>query len=474
MQFQESDYQILKLTDLFYEKYPNPPCKEILKKRQRAYNCLLFQTHYNYFICIPFRTEISHGYAYHFKHSERSRVHKSGLDYTKMVIINDTEYIDDVDAIIDRDEFVETVVNLERIKKEALDFLEDYMKHMKGIRVLHSSEFKRRYQYSPLKYFHCELGLEENVIKYELIKQIREHEIYRNSFMELAEIVFGLSFRSWYENGFWTDKYIPYALIDGSRVAANASVNIIDTVWQGKRKRYIQIGTVMTHPDYRGQGLMRRLMENILADWKDHCDGIYLYANDSVRDFYPKFGFVRAQEYGYRIEIDGVTLSGENGSKASDLDSRKNGTKIRSLWRKLDMDTQEAREILQEFYRHTNPYSALPMLDNYGLLMFYCADFMKECVYYSPKLNAVCVASQEENTVYLSDVFGNPDCSLREFAAILPFEIYDAVALGFTPEETEGCICGKLMEDDTTLFVFRDKENVFGEAKVRMPELSHA
>lgn len=80
MQLQESDYQILKLTDSFYEKYPNPPCREILKKRQRAYNCLLFQTHYDYFICIPFRTEISHGYAYHFKKSARSRVHKSGLD----------------------------------------------------------------------------------------------------------------------------------------------------------------------------------------------------------------------------------------------------------------------------------------------------------------------------------------------------------------------------------------------------------
>ena len=73
----ENDYQILKLTDAFYKAYPNPPYREILKKKQRAYNCLLFQTHYNYFICIPYRTEISHRYAFHFTNTLRAKKHKS-------------------------------------------------------------------------------------------------------------------------------------------------------------------------------------------------------------------------------------------------------------------------------------------------------------------------------------------------------------------------------------------------------------
>ena len=46
MNLPENDYQILRLTDAFYNAYPNPPYKEILKKKQRAYNCLLLQTHY--------------------------------------------------------------------------------------------------------------------------------------------------------------------------------------------------------------------------------------------------------------------------------------------------------------------------------------------------------------------------------------------------------------------------------------------
>lgn len=155
----ENDFQILKLTDEFYSAYPNPPYTEILKKRKRAYNCILFQTHYDYYICVPYRTEISHNYAYHFRNSARSRIHKSGLDYTKIVIIGKSEYIGKIDALVDQDEYNETIINLKRIKREALDFVEDYVAHMKGMSVLHSQEFRRRYNYSPLKYFHAELGI---------------------------------------------------------------------------------------------------------------------------------------------------------------------------------------------------------------------------------------------------------------------------------------------------------------------------
>lgn len=159
MNIPDSDFQILKLTEAFYRAYPNPPYMEILKKMRRAYNCILFQTHYDYYICIPYRTEISHTYAYHFKNSLRSKAHKSGLDYTKIVIINKSEYIDNCDALIDQDEYKETRANISRIKREAMDFVEDYVAHMNGTKVLHQKEYERRYGYSPLKYFHRELGV---------------------------------------------------------------------------------------------------------------------------------------------------------------------------------------------------------------------------------------------------------------------------------------------------------------------------
>ena len=159
MKLPENDYQILKLTPLFYEKYLKPSHKEILQKQNRAYNCLLFQTHYDYFIAVPYRSEITHKYAYHFKFSKRSREHKSGLDYTKILILDKTEYLDTKDAIIDNDEYNETIRNFEIIKKEVLLYVEDYIHHVKGKKKLHNTEFERRYRYSTLKYFHRELKL---------------------------------------------------------------------------------------------------------------------------------------------------------------------------------------------------------------------------------------------------------------------------------------------------------------------------
>ena len=160
----ESDSQILRLSEKFYRDYPNPPYKEILKKKASGYNCLLFQTHYEYFICIPYRTEIQHRYAYKFKNSYRSQKHNSGLDYSKMVIIKDADYLDDKKTLIDRDEYKETMINLGKIKKDALKFLEEYINHMQGQKLLHTKEFTRRYQYSSLQYFHSILGIPKSLI----------------------------------------------------------------------------------------------------------------------------------------------------------------------------------------------------------------------------------------------------------------------------------------------------------------------
>ena len=157
---EDYDYQILRLSDKFYQNYPNPPFAEILKKPQRAYDCLLLQTHYNYYICVPYRTEITHSYAYHFRKSARSRKHHSGLDYSKLVIIDKPEYIEDKIVIIDHDEYIETVVNMDRIRREACEYVESYCRHITGEKKMHVSEFQRTYRYSPLKYFHKELGLE--------------------------------------------------------------------------------------------------------------------------------------------------------------------------------------------------------------------------------------------------------------------------------------------------------------------------
>ena len=139
------DSQILYLSEKFYEKYPCSLYKEILVKKDRPYQCLLVHIK-DYFICIPYRTL-------------RSRKHHSGLDYTKIVIVSDRGFLSAVPALIDDDEYTETIQNFECIRREAITFVDDYVSHCKGEHILHVSEFRRRYQFSPLPYFHKELHI---------------------------------------------------------------------------------------------------------------------------------------------------------------------------------------------------------------------------------------------------------------------------------------------------------------------------
>lgn len=148
------DYQILKLTDEFYQAYPDPPYREILHKPTRAYACLLIQSKYGYFIAIPYRSEISHKYAFKFRKSNRSKKHKSGLDYTKAVVISNREFISSFSALVDKDEYMETRDNIETIKNEINEFIDDYINYQCERSSLSKNEFDRRYRFSPLQYFH--------------------------------------------------------------------------------------------------------------------------------------------------------------------------------------------------------------------------------------------------------------------------------------------------------------------------------
>ncbi len=145
-------YQVYKLSSKFYQDYPHDQFPEILEKPTRGYNCILIDCHSDYFVCVPFRSEIRHSNGFHFHATNRSRSHRSGLDYSKMVIITDTDYLDN-NAIIDRDEYRAMIDNIDRIVKEALAYLTTYINHKNGTEILHPKRYQRDYSKSALPYF---------------------------------------------------------------------------------------------------------------------------------------------------------------------------------------------------------------------------------------------------------------------------------------------------------------------------------
>ncbi|MEY8310045.1 hypothetical protein AAK899_11070 [Erysipelotrichaceae bacterium 51-3] len=145
---------IYQLTQDFINDYPKADYPELMYKLGRPYSCLLVATHYNYYICIPFRSHINHKNAFLFHGTQRSIHSKSGLDYTKIVLINKDNYLDNKKVVIDQDEYTEVQKNLERIATEAIAYVEGYIGHLVGTAPLHTKEFARKYQYSTLPYFH--------------------------------------------------------------------------------------------------------------------------------------------------------------------------------------------------------------------------------------------------------------------------------------------------------------------------------
>ncbi len=146
--------EIYNLSPQFFIDYPHSQYPEIAVKNGRPYSCLLIEYLDDLFICIPFRSHVRHPYAYHFKNSARSKRSQSGLDYTKSILINNNAYLDSVaPAIVDQDEYKETMVNLPLIVGEVFDYISDYKDDLNAVRKLHPKEWQRRYGRSTLPYF---------------------------------------------------------------------------------------------------------------------------------------------------------------------------------------------------------------------------------------------------------------------------------------------------------------------------------
>lgn len=284
-----------------------------------------------------------------------------------------------------------------------------------------------------------------------IIKHYRENAALRSSFNALAEATFGLNFENWYQIGWWRDTYVPYSILEDGKIVANVSVNRTDMVIDGQRKRLYQLGTVMTDPAYRNRGYIRAIMAEVEKDIAD-ADGVYLFANDEVLDFYPKFGFEVNREY---VCAKAISQSGENRMV------------------RVKMDTSENRDRLAAAMVESGFATACTMVDNPGLIFFYAAQFMQEDVYFCEDLGVWAIAEREEDTLILHAVFGPEETSLDAVITAFGPEITEVV-LGFAPADTNGWTCRELKEEDTTFFTKGEAFRDFAEKKLRIPTLSHA
>ena len=207
----------------------------------------------------------------------------------------------------------------------------------------------------------------------DILHGYRADKQLRDSFNRLAEQTFGLNFEGWYQNGFWGENYDPHSIVIDGEVVSNVSVNRTDLAFGGRRYHILQLGTVMTAPEYRGRGLNRAIMEYIEREYAD-ADGIYLFANDTVVDYYPRFGFRPGREMAYR-----KTIAASDTCRAE----------------QVLMDGPAAWDRLAKAMEKSTFQEGCPMVDNPGLIFFYASQFMTDAVYHIPSLDAWVIAEQE-------------------------------------------------------------------------------
>lgn len=288
--------------------------------------------------------------------------------------------------------------------------------------------------------------------EYTVIKNYRKDDAFRGSFNELAKKTFGIDFEDWYQNGYWTDKYNPYSIVMDGKVVANVSVNRTDFEWNGEVKHYIQLGTVMTDETYRNRGLIRKIMEEIDADYEGKVDGVYLFANNEVLNFYPKFGFATIKQYDYVKNVENT---------------------LDATAQKVDMDNKEHWDRLQELIKNSYHQSAFEMLDNSELNMFYISKYMQDNVYYCEDCDAYVVAEIEKNELIINMVISEREQDLNHIAECFGKDI-QSVVLGFTPKDTTGFKVRQMDQDDSTMYVKGNGWKGFEKDLLMVPLLAHA
>ncbi|TRL37889.1 GNAT family N-acetyltransferase [Rhizobium straminoryzae] len=250
------------------------------------------------------------------------------------------------------------------------------------------------------------------------LRRIGRHDRdWHDRFFGHLKAIFGLgNFAGWERLGGWSDNYDVLALTEGEEICATVGVTRMEG-WLDKRQPMPlrQLGAVATRPQDRGRGLARRLLEHVLVEADREGAPVLLFANPSVVDFYPRFGF-------RRLIPDRLFLDLPPGGKAQG-----------AIGRRLDPETPQDRALLATWCDralvHGGVLSARP---DASVLLWHLMN-TDVTAHELPEGGGLAFVERTEDGLMLCDWLsrdGQPDFSLIE---LLAGPQGGRVALGFVP-----------------------------------------
>jgi predicted N-acetyltransferase YhbS len=258
---------------------------------------------------------------------------------------------------------------------------------------------------------------------------------YRLSFNELANNTFSIDFEKWYQKGLWNNSYICYSYADGEKIVSNISVSTIELIINGQRKKAVQIGTVMTHPDYRGRGLATGLMKIVLKEYEGKCEFIYLFPNVEVLDFYLKFGFISFQESTFSKEIN---ISEVN----------------KNMMRKLDSSSVDDLNIITKLASERIPNSNIFAAHKAEhVLTWYAVNVFPNNIYFLEDKDIIVIFDVEGEKLNLYDVISRSEVEIDEILDRIADCETKRVIFHFTPQPKDVGRQQKIEDLDDLLFI---------------------
>lgn len=265
-----------------------------------------------------------------------------------------------------------------------------------------------------------------------MIKDYYRDEILRKKMSVLAKESFGLDFELLYQKGYWDDVYSCYSIYEDDKIISNVSYHLLELEKNNQRYTAMSIGSVMTDPAYRGKNYARQLMEAVMEEHP--VDVYFLGGNETVTDFYPRFGFQSIQYLKYVDKAVDLYVKGNKGLKLNIDDD-------------LDLIDKYVKG------RIKNSKNMYVYGDDY-LKMFYMLYLYADHIYKHDQ--AIIICEKEDNKLFVHDIYQLEKCDLRQLIGPYMTGI-EEVHFGF---EVQLDTIEPIVDTDAYLFVKTDKKEL--------------
>ncbi len=284
-----------------------------------------------------------------------------------------------------------------------------------------------------------------------LLSRFYADSVLSNAFFNLQEEIYPwLDLRSALRTTRMADFMTPFGIFHEAKAISILNVTEMDLILNGRPRKAIQIGTVATDVEYRNLGFSKQLINHVITEYEKTKDLVFLFGNDQVLGFYPKFGFQSFNESKFVMAI------------CSDV------TKLRALKLTVERD----RDLFQSILDISTPISSrFNATDAVWLRKYYCENVFQNHLYFDETHRLILVVTSQEREVTVHDVLGAklPLSYFEDFC----WEGCETLKLNFTPD----CLASDFQVqqnqcEDGQLMIY-SKEKLQITAPFKVPTLIH-